>query len=118
MGELRRSGRLVPPALPALAIPTHHDLELATYHRVQGLSMPTAKAFRLARYEAPVSFVDQEVGDDRRARRPQLPARRLIAGLQCPEFFPPFRRGKESLQFLLPLLERFDGGHPHPSGKG
>src|SRR5262249_25618899 len=61
-------------------------------------------------------LVDEEVGDDRRPRRPQPPARRPVAGLQRLEFLAARRGGEQGLQLLLPLLEGFWLSHRHPFG--
>src|SRR5262245_48939790 len=63
--------------------------------------------------EPPLPLVDQEVGDDRRVRRPQ-PTSRLIPPVQRLKLLAACRGGQQGLQFFLPLLERFRRGHPRP----
>src|SRR2546421_27962 len=55
--------------------------------------------------EALLPLVDQYVGDDGGARRPQPAARGLVAGLQSLQFLPTRGRGEQGLEFLLALRE-------------
>src|SRR4051794_8765041 len=61
--------------------------------------------------EALASFVDENVGNDRRARRSGPAAGSQVPCLQLLELLPARRCGDEGLQLLLPLLKRPDRRH-------
>jgi hypothetical protein len=66
----------------------------------------TPRAARSIADQPPPPLVDEDVGDDGRARRPRLAARCAIPGRQLVDFVPAHRRSEQRLQFLLPFGER------------
>src|SRR5438874_4490969 len=56
-------------------------------------------------------LVDQDVGDDGRARRSELATRRMIPGRQFLEFLPARRGSEQRPQFLLSFLEAMLRSH-------
>src|SRR5262245_48762244 len=57
--------------------------------------------------QTPLSFVDQDVGDDRGTRRSHPATLCPIPFLQFLENLPPRRVGEQILQFFLPHSKRF-----------
>src|SRR5262249_34161328 len=83
----------------------------ATVRGYQVASQPDRRNATSGANQPLAPLVDQQVGDERRLRRPHLAPGRSVLSLQGLEFLLPLLGREDGLQFLFPLLEGFLDNH-------